>query len=65
MAKSDKLPIMKDGDTLDGTPCIIPASLRWCHVCDCLRRDADGWTIKRDEFDFEVHICPRHEEGEP
>lgn len=32
------LPVRKAGDKATGEPCIVPAGLNFCEVCDCYTR---------------------------
>jgi hypothetical protein len=59
---ADRLPRLKDGDKLDGSPCSVPASLGFCHTCDCLRTDRGGWS-KIVVDGFVAFDCPRHDEA--
>jgi len=56
---SKSLPTLRDGDELDGKPCIVPASLRFCDVCGCLRKDSDGWR-RVTVYGYPMHACPLH-----
>lgn len=57
------LPILKDGDRLTGEACIVPAYLRYCDACGCVRRDAKDWQFLRIEG-MPLYQCPRHQPDE-
>ncbi len=58
------LPVLRDGDALSGAPCVVPAHLRYCDECGCLRRDGDGWSVLR-RHGHPHHVCQRHPERAP
>lgn len=53
------LPVLRDGDKLEGQACIVPGSLCYCDGCDCLRRVDERWTFKRVDS-MPMAFCYRH-----
>jgi len=58
---SNALPVLTDGDRLEGQACTISPGHSFCDLCDCVRRHTDAWRVVKDSGGYPVNVCGRHE----